>query len=249
MEAKTIDEVITLLGEIIDTSKASQSPLGYFPALYRKVTIQIKEHLHTGYFDDDARMEQLDVIFANRYLNAYGYWQKKQDITDAWLKTFEFSQNNRLIVLQHLLLGMNAHINLDLGIAAAAISDAQTIGSLQDDFNRINEILAALVDDVQQDLIEVWPTLFWILKRLNGVDQQIADFSMKMARDHAWMFATQLVQIPQIDQTSLIHQKDQEAAALTKLVVPKKLINRFAFRMIRLFERGSVAKKIEALAG
>ena len=71
MEAKTTDEVILFLEEIIQTSKKEESSLGYFAALYQKVTISVKEKLNTNYFDDDARMEQLDVVFANRYLTAH----------------------------------------------------------------------------------------------------------------------------------------------------------------------------------
>ena len=67
-------------------------------------------------------MEKLDVIFANRYIKAYYQYQTQQPASKTWEAAFVEADNYWIIVLQHLLLGMNAHINLDLGIAAAQIS-------------------------------------------------------------------------------------------------------------------------------
>jgi Family of unknown function (DUF5995) len=67
-QANNIEEVITALGRIIDEAKGAQSRLGYFPALYRLVTIDVKKGIAAGRFQDGARMERLDVVFANRYL-------------------------------------------------------------------------------------------------------------------------------------------------------------------------------------
>ena len=82
-------------------------------------------------------MEKLDVIFANRYIKAYYQYQTQQPTSKSWEAAFVEADNYWIIVLQHLLLGMNAHINLDLGIAAAQISPKDEIHSLQNDFNTI----------------------------------------------------------------------------------------------------------------
>jgi len=42
MSAKTIDQVFQQLDDIIDRTKRDKSRLGYFAALYRKVTLKIK---------------------------------------------------------------------------------------------------------------------------------------------------------------------------------------------------------------
>jgi hypothetical protein len=116
MEAKNIDQVIQQLDDIIDWSIKSNSRLGYFAALYRKVTLKVKAGISDGLFEDGARMERLDVIFANRYLEAFEQNQKKVSPTRSWQLAFEASNQWWPMVLQHLLLAMNAHINLDLGI-------------------------------------------------------------------------------------------------------------------------------------
>ena len=71
MQAETIDEVLQRLDEIIDQAIDQKSRLGYFPALYRKVTRRIKEGIQNDEFESSERMERLDIIFANRYLDAF----------------------------------------------------------------------------------------------------------------------------------------------------------------------------------
>jgi hypothetical protein len=143
--AETIDGVIERLTEIIEQTKGNQSRLGYFAALYRKVTCRVKECIEAGdYFDNNERMEKLDVIFANRYLTTFDQMQSGGDPTRCWDFSFRVTEQYWPIVLQHLLLGINAHINLDLGIAA--VETVETVGNeglpdLHDDFNRINDLL------------------------------------------------------------------------------------------------------------
>lgn len=90
---------------------------------------------------------------------------------------------------------MNAHINLDLGVAAAAVSPGNAIFSLQPDFNRINDVLASLLPVVEGQLREMSPLLddlTTIADRMDNIDDRIGNFSMEKARDGAWRFATRL---------------------------------------------------------
>ena len=64
-QATTIDEVTFILEGIITIEVADNSNLAFFPILYKKVTERIKEGIHKKEFDDNPRMERLDVIFAN----------------------------------------------------------------------------------------------------------------------------------------------------------------------------------------
>ena len=247
MEAKNIDEVIEFLEQIIQTSKKEESPLGYFAALYQRVTLEVQNKLGARYFEDDERMAKLDTVFANRYLDAYSKHRSGDEITKSWSTTFEYSKNQKLIVLQHLLLGMNAHINLDLGIAAAEISNTSTINNLENDFNKINEILASLVDEVQESLTKVWPILSWVLRKLKGIDDHLVNFSMGIARDGAWKFAKELAVISPQEREQKIRLRDTRISELTDIIVNQKLLKRLLFRILRFSERGSVSQKIESL--
>lgn len=247
MQAKTIDQVIEGLNDIIEVAKKENSRIGYFPALYRKVTKSVKEGIEKGEFDNGPRMEKLDVIFANRYLKAYDQFTKKEKPTESWQIAFEKTSHYWPIVLQHLLWGMNAHINLDLGIAAAKVAPGEAIHSLKDDFDKINGLLASLVGEVEEELSEVWPTLKKILKLSGKIDDFLVNFSMKVARDEAWKFATELALASPEEQAQMIAKKDQEVAAFAKFVDPPGIIPKLVFGIIRLGERGTVAEIIEVL--
>lgn len=248
MTAKTIDEVIENLEVIIQNSKRDENPLGYFAALYKKVTISVKEKLNTNYFDDDARMEKLDVVFANKYLLAYSNYNKGKAISKSWDVAFKFSKDSNLIVLQHLLLGMNAHINLDLGVAASEISDKSNMHTLHSDFNKINAILASLVEEVQQNLSKIWPTLLKILKFFGKTDDFLIDFSMNLARDGAWKFANELVmQDDKSTKEEMLAIRDEKITGLADLVTKHRFLVRTLFKVIRFFERGNPSDKIKTL--
>jgi hypothetical protein len=152
MSACTIDEVIEHLDDLIAHARREKSRLGYFAALYRNVTIKVKEGALAGSFEDGARMEQFDVTFANRYLDALERYRRGEEPSKCWRTTFRAAESWHPIVLQHLLLGINAHINLDLGVAAAQTSPGAQLAGLRRDFDSINGILCAMLDDVQDRL-------------------------------------------------------------------------------------------------
>ena len=131
MAAENIDQVIDRLDEIIVVARAEENRLGYFPALYRNVTIQVKTGIEEGFFEDGARMERLDVVFANCYLDALAQYRQGMPTTDSWAVAFAASQQWWPIVLQHFMVGMNSHINLDLGIASAQTAPGEELPGLK----------------------------------------------------------------------------------------------------------------------
>lgn len=247
MSAQSIDEVIVILDSIIVECETNQNPLGYFAALYQKVTLKVKEGIAKNMFEDGPRMEKLDVAFANRYLDAWFAWQKKEPVTVSWQKTFELSDQYWPIVLQHLLMGMNAHINLDLGIVASEISEGSDPEELKNDFDRINEILSSLVHEVEENLSVVWPTLKFILKYTGKIDDYLVDFSMKLARDGAWKFSLSLSGLSGRQLEMAILERDLKVADKTHVVLKPGLIASIVLWIVRITERGSVSEKIQKL--
>lgn len=243
----TIDEVIEALDTIIKQSEDNNDTAGYFAALYRKVTIKVKGGIANNEFEDGSRMEKFDVVFASRYIDAYNAWKRNEPVTIFWKKAFDSSTIYWPIVLHHLLMGMNAHINLDLGIAAAEVSKGKNIHDLQNDFNKINEILSSLVIEVQDNLAQIWPRLKWILKRTDKVDDFMVDFSMQFSRDGAWKFAVMLSEMADWDMEKLIAERDVHVSNKVKFLKKAGIIPKLVFGIIRLGELGSVKQKIEKL--
>ncbi|WP_222845730.1 DUF5995 family protein [Flavilitoribacter nigricans] len=244
----TIDDVIAALATIIWDSEQRHDPLGYFAVLYQKVTIKVKEGIANNFFDDGPRMEQLDIVFAERYLAAYFAYQQGQPLSYCWKKAFDLGSVDEPIVLQHLLLGINAHINLDLGIAAAEVCAGEDIRGLKNDFIKINEILASLVDEVMCGLSGIWPFYGLILERAGKFDNLLVDLVMRAARISAWKFAKKLAKKPAREKTKLIARRDRQTARKAKFIGRPGTITSMMLRRIRQEERGSVSEKLFELS-
>ncbi|MFN0084063.1 MAG: DUF5995 family protein [Blastocatellia bacterium] len=250
MNANTIDEVIAQLTGIIDRSRRESDRLGYFAALYRKVTIRVKEGIEQGRFEDGPRMERLDVNFANRCLEACELHRRGEPATESWRVCFEAAGHWRPIILQHLLLGMNAHINLDLGIAAVETCPGDQLPPLQNDFDKINDVLAELVQPVQDELGGVSPWIGFLEKIDPRAGDAIVSFSMDRARVAAWNFAVKLNSLPPTLRAGAIQARDLDVAALGRLVrKPGRFLLPVGLLAIRLRESGDVPRVIDALAG
>lgn len=249
MQANSIEEVIQLLDQIIANATTTPSPMGYFAALYRKVTRRVKLGIEKNEFEDGARMERLDVLFANRYLTAYHQYQQQERPTESWQIAFAQTQRYWPIVLQHLLWGINAHINLDLGIAAeeTAKERGEPLTALKSDFDQINTLLASLVSEVEEELSKIWPTLRWILTLSKNIDDFLINFSMERARDGAWKFANELYRVPTTKRAAMIADRDQKVAQSATLINPPGIIPELVFLCIRIGERGTTPEKIKVL--
>ncbi|MEO8117494.1 MAG: DUF5995 family protein, partial [Bacteroidota bacterium] len=140
----TIQDIINDLTTIVLQCETSGNKAGYFAALYKRMTVAVLENINAGNFEDGPRMEKLDVVFAQRYLNAYSAYFSQQPCSLSWKNAFDASMDNSLIVLQHLLLGINTHINLDLAIAAAEVAPGNSIYAMHNDFNKINSLISSL---------------------------------------------------------------------------------------------------------
>ena len=247
MRASTIDEVIENLDGVIARARRQDSRAGYFPALYRKVTVRVKEGIRDGVFEDGERMERLDVIFCSRYLEAVSAVARGEPTTRSWAVSFRAARSWWPIVLQHLLLGMNAHINLDLGIAAARTAPGAELASLENDFNTINDVLAKLVNGVKEELTAVWPRLRRLDRLAGSAEDRFINFSMSKARDHAWELAGKLAPLPLEAQVPEIETIDHWVAKLGHLIWKSGPVARFTAATVRLGERGSVPQIIDLL--
>ncbi len=245
--AQNINEVIFELDKIIEECKVNKNRAGYFAALYRKVTLKVKDEIQSEKFDDNKRIEKLDVVFANRYLTAYQNYAAGKRVSQCWELAFDTNKKWSPIVLQHLLLGMNAHINLDLGLAAVETSRSSDINSLKNDFDRINLILASLVDEVSDKLARVWP-LLKMLDFLGGrTDEDLINFSMQQARDQAWKNAVRFSKLDDIQFKVEESKLDNWVSIFGNVIVNPGWILNIAAKIVRLGELKGVSRIIEIL--
>ncbi len=247
MSVAEIDVVLQRLDTVLDDTILRQSRAGFFAALYRKVTVAVRDAVVAGRFADGDRIAHLDRVFAERYLDAYDHWRRGERPTAAWQAAFEVSERWRPIIIQHLLVGMNAHINLDLGIAAATVAPGSELQGMRSDFDLINDVLAELIDSCMDSLDSVSP---WIgfLNRFGGrSDTAVVRFSIEVARRRAWDLAVALAAAPPDEWGSIVATRDTSTAALGGTILSPGPILPAGLLLIRLRESNDVLRVIDAL--
>lgn len=248
MQATSINEVLLCLRTIINNAILHNDRSGYFAALYYKMTKAIQQGMEAGFFEDAQRMERLDVAFANRYLEAHAAHQRGLPLSVSWHTALAAAGEPQHIVLQHLLLGINAHINLDLGIAAAAISDRENIAALQADFMKVNQTIGSLFAEVQDSLSQIaFPMHF--VKTIDPEQMSaVLDFSIGKARDMAWSNALLLTEAGATALPLLISTTDSLVTKVAERIVHPGGIMRMLLAWIRWSESEDIAENIRFLA-
>ncbi len=248
MPVSNFTDVIARLEQIIVWAKSNESPAGYFAALYYKMTLAVRDAVLRGEFENGSRMEQMDVAFARRYFEAFDAWQTGGAPTEAWKIAFEATQNKQISVMQHLLLGMNAHINLDLCIAAASIRQRDAIFGLRDDFMRINQIIESLTNQTQSQLAKIWLPFTWLDQLFRSEDEGWIGFSISAARGASWKAAQVLAFAPdRASEQIIIANLDKQVAFFAQKVQAPGFWLRCLLRFMRRSEEGAVREKIEVL--
>ena len=249
----TIEGVLTQLEAIITNTEKNDDRLGYFAALYYKVTYKVKEDIDNNLFHNGARLAELDVVFANRYLYAYYEWKKDANsplVSESWRIAFKSASNSSYLVLQQLLLGMNAHINYDLGIAVVELAaKGNNIDDLRVDYNSINNVLASLTYGVINKLNIVSPFLSLLGFTGTSSNSMLVQFSLTTARDGAWLFALDLLRL--VNDTpkynALMASRDKEISDLGGLLIKSKGFLKFGIWVIHIFEWKNVKNIINVL--
>lgn len=218
--ATTIGEVIDALDGVVDDAARRRDRVGLFAALYRRTTAAVRDAIIEGRFDDGERMEHLDVVFAERYFDAYRAHLRGATPAGPWRYAFARAAEEDHLLLQHMLLGVNAHISLDLAVAVCDSCGSDGVASLAHDFFVVNEILADMVDRVQDDLNAVSPRLE-AFDRLGGpADERLAAAFLARARSVAWRKALAYHQAPKARHARLLARWDAQVVRVSRRICP-----------------------------
>jgi hypothetical protein len=217
----TIQQVVDALETFIDWSIEASSRLGYFAALYKRVTIAVGVAVAEGKFEDGPRLERLDAAFANRYfgaLNGHFHPDRFPRPTHSWQVTFDAASRPEPVLAQHMFAGVNAHIGLDLGIVAEALCPGPKLMTLHEDFNRINAVLASQVTGVLEDINELSPVLANLYSVLKSEQIALINETVQGYRDSAWRFAMILAVTPGFADPAAIVVRDLQIAQQAALI-------------------------------
>jgi hypothetical protein len=246
-EHMSVAEVVEGLDAVVERAQREKSRIGYFAILYRLTTRVAQEALAGGRFEDPARAERLTSIFAQRYFDTLERFRRRKSTALCWDEALRATYSWRPVVVQHLLLGMNAHINFDLGIAAAQTAPGDELPLLKRDFDAINAIFGGLIDHVERALARIWPTLRLIDAIGGKTDEAILEFSIQRARSAAWAAAERLAVLEGPAQQAELQRIDTSTRALARKILTPGLTLTLVLLAVRAQERGDVLSVLEQL--
>ena len=247
MPLQTIDEVVSALDTIIQQAYDASNRLGYFAALYRRVTCAVRDGISNGRFSNGPLIEKLDVVFASRYLDALAAFQAGGAATRSWMLAFHGCDDAGLLILQQLLAGINAHINLDLGVACAQVSPGDQLPQLKPDFDEINAVLAEQVSTVEAEVAAISPLIGDLEKIGLRTETSIINFSLQTARDTAWFTAERLAGEPSFLHNATIDGLDLAVSIKGGLIL-HPLAASAGLKVIQQAEVKDVRRVIEVLS-
>jgi hypothetical protein len=247
---ETIDDVLRNIDQIINWAIETESRIGYFAALYKRITFAIRDAVSEGVFDDGQRIEQLDVAFAHRYfeaLNAYFHPNAYRGPTIPWEVSFVGERNEQPIILQQMMTALNAHITYDLGLATLAVA-SNSLDTLEDDFNRVNAVLASQIPGMLDVVQQLSPDFRWIRRLIPNEVGLIRRMLVKL-RSAAWLFAVYLAVHPEAAREKRVNHGAWTAAVGAWYLQPSARLTPVPVlvRLIAKRESRDVAANIRAL--
>jgi Family of unknown function (DUF5995) len=248
-EAKSVDDVVRNVEQVIDWAIKAESHLGYFAAVYKRVTLAIRAAINDGEFDDGDRVARLDVAFAQRYfdaLNAYFYPREYRGLTLPWQVAFVGNQDGKEIIMQYLMSAFNAHISFDLGMACVTVA-ADSLQSLENDFNRVNALLCSQMPGMVHVMQQLSPEMVWT-RRLIPDELGVFNRILTKLRKGAWLFAVYMALHPEKAERKQVHQLAWTAALGSWYLQPPALLTPVPVivRAVGRHESRNVARNIRA---
>ncbi|MGW7242756.1 DUF5995 family protein [Streptomyces sp. NPDC054804] len=174
----------------LDAALPGRDGVAVFNRVYLSVTEEVERRLEAGRFGDPRAAATLDVRFAERYLAAVDAAAGDRRPPACWRPLFQLRRHPGVRPLQFALAGINAHIGHDL--ALAVVDSCRTLGcepaDLEDEFDRVGELLVSLEERIREDLMP-GPDLLQIADPLTHL---LGSWSLERARDATWSAARAL---------------------------------------------------------
>ena len=160
-----------------------------FIDVYRQVTALVAERVTDGTFADPAFVEDLDVRFAQIFLDVPRNLAAGRPVSKAWQPLVDRRVTRGVLPIQLALAGMNAHINHDLALALVATCRARRrepeSGSIHADFEKVNAVLAEVVRPIRRSFLD--EAVIRYGAGASPLVDLVSNFSIDKARDAAWV--------------------------------------------------------------
>jgi len=219
------------IDELRAVAVAADDASGYFPAMYARITSEVETAAAAGRFANGPRMEAFARAFAAWYppLRHDG-----APVPGCWRAAFDVAGDQRLMIVQHLLLGINAHVNHDLPqVVVQSAPPGSDLSDLRADFDAVNTILAESLPMVLRSLGNVSR---WVNTAAVFGGRHLFDFSLQVARRRAWDAAVRMHALDDEGRAEYVVELDRLVRVLAYLVANPGPVSRIGVALGRRCE-------------
>lgn len=195
-------DLVELMQSKVDTWQVDADARAIFLSCYLLMTRNMFAAIEQGEFYDSTWVRSLLHRFAQHYFNALDAYSQDPDSTlKVWRITYQAAARADLLVIQNLMLGINAHINYDLVFALVEMLEGEwpTLSSAQRharyvDHSHVNKVIGRTIDTVQDQVISrLTPAFFLVDKALGPLDEWMTERLISTWRDTVWNQAVRIL--------------------------------------------------------
>jgi hypothetical protein len=216
--------VIDRMQELVNQWEQAGDRRADFLICYHLMTSNMLAAIQAGEFHDPRWVEALLEHFAEYYFVALDDYELDSAGTPAvWRLTFDTATQDQVLVLQNLLLGINAHINYDLVLALVDMLDPEWTSLSPErrqvryeDHRHVNDIIGRTVDSVQDQVVKPGLPAMRVVDALFGpMDEWMASRLISHWRESVWDAATRMLDCIVSEEREAL-RTDIEAEALRR---------------------------------
>lgn len=230
---------------------------GVFVTAYATITEAIEARSDAGGFRDPEWVRAYLVAFGALYRDALhrdvvarrsGTGDDARRVPKAWRIAFDAAAAGRGWVIQHLMLGINAHINHDLALALLIAGLDGDRAAHYADHTAVNAVLAGAMLALKTEVAGKWAPVLERLDHAAGtIDDDVTVFSIEKARDHAWAMAVAIDATRGTPGETLLRTAlDEQAAVVARLILAPPAETPVVTRAWRWLERFDMAARVAA---
>jgi hypothetical protein len=206
---------------LIDQWEAAHDRRAIFLGCYRLMTNNMLDAIEAARFHDGVWVSHLLERFAAYYFAALDRFEQDEPNTPpVWKLAFDATRDEDVMTLQHLLLGVNAHINFDLIFSIYDLLQAEWAAATPEqrearhaDHEMVNRIIGETTDAVQDQVVEQFsPWTEWLDKLLGPMDEWLTSRLISHWREEVWDTAVRYLEAADDDTRAELRQQIERAA-------------------------------------
>ena len=224
----TNDRVIQQMQTLIRNWTEVNDSRRIFLSCYQMMTQNMLGAVDEDQFYDSDWVQRLLNRFADYYFVALdAYESDPQRAPLVWQVAHNATRNANAWAIQTLLLGVNAHINYDLVLALVDVLapewdrlDEMQRNQRHEDHDRVNTIIAATIDAVQDDILEpAMPFMEFIDDVFGRLDERLISNLISNWRDHVWDHAIQILSLEGVgEKEGVVARVEKHALKIGRMI-------------------------------